>query len=96
MKTDVSPPVPPLCTTLRPGTVLRTSGTVRRYCCSISCDVITVTELAISVLGVGSAVGLTTTSSGWTPLDVVARGARRCVGGLTSMPGNSMVTGCCA
>ena len=30
MKTDVSPPGPPVCTTLRPGTVLSASGTVRR------------------------------------------------------------------
>src|SRR6185436_12093389 len=37
-----------------------------------------------------------TTSSGCTPLDVVARGARLDAAWLTSMPGNSMVTGCWA
>ena len=46
MTTDVRPPGPPVCTMLRPGTLLSASETVRRCWRCSSCDVITVTELA--------------------------------------------------
>ena len=61
MKTEVWPPGPPVCTMLRPGTLARASGTVRRCSRSISAAVMTVTELAISRAGVATAVGLYTT-----------------------------------
>src|SRR5262249_61572991 len=60
MKTEVWPPGPLDCTTLRPGTALSASGTVRYCWRSISADVITVIELATSLSGVGIVVGLTT------------------------------------
>jgi len=46
MKTDVRPPGPPAWTTLRPGTAMSASGTVRHCWLSISALVMTVTELA--------------------------------------------------
>src|SRR3954462_1779340 len=61
MKTEVWPPGPPVCTMLRPGTLARASGTVRRCSRSISAAVMTVTELALSRAGVATAVGLYTT-----------------------------------
>src|SRR5262245_60707911 len=60
IKTEVWPPGPPVCTTLRPGTALSASGTVRYCWRSMSADVITVIELATSLSGVGIVVGLTT------------------------------------
>src|SRR5262245_2857849 len=60
MKTEVWPPGPPDCTTLRPGTAPSPSGTVRYFWRSMSADVITVIELAIWFSGVGIVVGLTT------------------------------------
>jgi hypothetical protein len=44
----------------KPGTVLNVSGTVRRWSCSMSAAVMTVTELATLVADVGIAVGLYT------------------------------------
>src|SRR6185369_4215554 len=61
MKTEVWPPGPPVCTMLRPGTLARASGTVRRCSRSMSAAVMTVTELATSRAGVAIAVGLYTT-----------------------------------
>ena len=60
MNTEVWLPGPPACTMLRPGTLARMSGTVRRCSRSMSCAVMTVTELAICASGVGTLVGLMT------------------------------------
>ena len=60
MKIEVWLPGPPACTMLRPGTLARMSGTVRRCSRSMSCAVMTVTELAICASGVGTLVGLMT------------------------------------
>src|SRR5712691_5431709 len=58
-----------------PGTVLSASGAERSCCCSICCEVITVTELATLAAGVAIAVGLTTTGSLAAVGLVVVRGA---------------------
>lgn len=63
MKTEVSPPGPPVWTMLSPGTAASACGKVRRCWRSISAAVTTVTELAISLARVGMPVGLTTISS---------------------------------
>src|SRR5262245_29334563 len=60
MNTEVWPPGPPTCTTLSPGMVCSTSGTVRRWSRSMSAAVTTDTELPTCPAGVGMPVGLTT------------------------------------
>ncbi len=60
MNTEVCAPDEPFCTTCRPGTAVSASVTVRRCSRSISSPVMTVSELAISLTGVGTVVGLTT------------------------------------
>jgi hypothetical protein len=61
MKTELVPPGPPVCTTFSPGTSRRMSGTVRCCLLSMSWLVITVTLLAIAVVGVATRVATTTT-----------------------------------
>src|SRR5882757_5636386 len=102
MKTEVRPPGPPVCTTLIPGTVLRTSGTVRRCSFSMSCAVTTVTELAIWSVGVKMEVGLMATFWGLTAAGAacvaVAGGFFFGRGAETLIPGSSTggETGSCA
>src|SRR5579859_816417 len=60
IKTEVSPPGAPVCTTLSPGTVFKASGRVRYCWVAISWAVIAVNELAIWLAGVTTPVGLTT------------------------------------
>ena len=60
MNTAVCPPGPPVCTTLRPGTVLERVGHGSDLFALKSPAVITVTELATWFAGVGTVVALTT------------------------------------
>ena len=63
MNTEVTPPGPPVCTTLRPGMSLSTSAKVRSWRAAMSSAVTTVTLLATSSAGVGTRVALTITDS---------------------------------
>ena len=61
MNTEVSPPGPPVCTTLSPGMSLSTSAKVRSWRASMSAAVTTVMLLATCSSGVGMRVAVITT-----------------------------------
>src|SRR5262249_31328026 len=63
MKTEVSPPGPPVWTTFKPGAVFSASGTVRYCWVWMSLSVMIVTELATCPAGVTTPVGLTATGA---------------------------------
>src|SRR5215468_4399080 len=93
MKTEVSPPGPPVCTTLIPGTVLSTSGTVRRCSISMSCAVTTVTVLATCSPGVATDVGLTTRLGPTRAADPAAAEAAGADGGVVTVTAGSSIGG---
>ena len=64
MKTEVVPPGPPVWMTLRPGTSCSASGNVRSCLRSISSLGMTVMLLPTSLSGVGSRVGVVTSTGG--------------------------------
>src|SRR5215831_7429211 len=86
MKTEVSPPGPPVCTTLIP-------GTVRRCSISMSCAVTTVTELATCSPGVATDVGLTTRLGPTRAADPAAACGGGGVGGAVTVTAGSSIGG---
>ena len=75
MKTEVTPPGPPVWMTFSPGTSFKASGKVRSCLRWISSSVITVMLLPTSFSGVGKRVGVTTSGGSETDDDASAAAA---------------------